>query len=141
MVSHDRYFINKLANKILYLTQNGIIEYEGNYDDYLEGKQEIVTEQKQTGKAEEKGHDYKEKKRLEAEKRKILNRNNKVENLIETTEKKIAELEREYNIPEIASDYEKLSEISTQIETLRNELDRLMKEWEELQFEIGKNMK
>ena len=136
MVSHDRYFINKLADKILYLTPNGVIEYEGNYDDYLEGKQEIVTEQIPKEKVEDKSYDYKEKKRLEAEKRKILNRNNKVETLIETTEKKIAELEQEYNVPEIASDYEKLSEISTQIDTLRNDLDRLMEEWEKLQLEI-----
>ncbi len=141
MVSHDRYFINKLADKIIYLTPNGIIEYKGNYDDYLEGKEKIAAEQKSKGKTEteEKGRDYKEKKRLEAEKRKILNRNNKVENLIETIEKKIAELEKEYDIPEIASDYEKLSEISTQIDALRTELDMLMEEWEELQLEIKKN--
>lgn len=139
MVSHDRYFINKLADRILYLTPNGIIEYNGNYDDYLAGKQAIMTVKKTENKPEEKGRDYKERKRLEAEKRKILNRYSKVEQLIDTTEEKITELVRECDNPEIASDYVKLSEISAQIDTLRNELDGYMKEWETLQMTIDEN--
>ena len=80
-----------------------------------------------TGLAEAKDRDYKERKRFEAEKRKILNRYSKVKELIEATEREIADLVREYDHPEIASDYEKLGEISTQIDTLRNELDPLKK--------------
>ena len=84
------------------------------------------TEEKAEEKTEEKGRDYKERKRQEAEKRKILNRYAKVEELIDTTEKKIAELEAAYNDPGIASDYEKLGEISGQIDALKGELDGLM---------------
>lgn len=133
MVSHDRYFINKLADRILYLTPTGIIEYEGNYDAYLAGRQNAVKEEKPTAPAEEKGLEYKERKRIEAEKRKNLNRFAKVETLIEETENQIAELTRECENPEIASDYIKLGEISSQIESLRSQLDEYMDEWERLQ--------
>ena len=133
MVSHDRYFINKLADRILYLTPTGIIEYEGNYDAYLTGRQNAAKEEKPTAPAEEKGLEYKERKRIEAEKRKNLNRFAKVETLIEETENQIAELTRECENPEIASDYIKLGEISGQIESLRTQLDEYMDEWERLQ--------
>ena len=140
MVSHDRYFINKLADRILYLTHDGIAAFDGNYDDYLENRQQLRAAEKPEEKAEEKGRDYKERKRQEAEKRKILNRYAKVEELIDTTEKKIAELEAAYDDPEIASDYEKLGEISGQIDALRSELDGLMEEWESLQMVIDEGI-
>ena len=140
MVSHDRYFINKLADKILYLTRDGIKVYDGNYEDYLEGRQVYIAAEKPAEKAEEKSRDYKEKKRIEAEKRKILNRYAKVEELIDTTEKNIAELELAYEDPEIASDYEKLGEISSQIDMLRSELDKLVEEWESLQIKIDEDI-
>ena len=140
MVSHDRYFINKLADRILYLTHDGIAAFDGNYDDYLENRQQLRASEKPEEKAEEKGRDYKERKRQEAEKRKILNRYAKVEELIDTTEKKIAELETAYDDPGIASDYEKLGEISGQIDALKGELDGLMEEWESLQMVIDEGI-
>ena len=64
MVSHDRYFINKLADRILYLTPNGVESYRGDYDSFV-ARETVKTEQK----TESAGHlDYKEQKRLEAEK-------------------------------------------------------------------------
>lgn len=140
MVSHDRYFINKLADKILYLTHDGIKEYDGNYDDYLEGKEALAAAVKTEEKKEKKGLDYKEHKRIEAEKRKILNRHSKVEELIEATEQKIGEMENRFNDPQIASDYARLGEISTEIETLRRELDKLIEEWEALQMKIDEEI-
>ena len=140
MVSHDRYFINKLADRILYLTHDGIAAFDGNYDDYLENRQQLRAAEKPEEKAEEKGRDYRERKRQEAEKRKILNRYAKVEELIDATEKKIAELETAYDDPGIASDYEKLGEISGQIDALKGELDGLMEEWESLQMAIDEGI-
>ena len=140
MVSHDRYFINKLADRILYLTHDGIAAFDGNYDDYLENRQVLRAVMKPEEKAEEKGRDYRERKRQEAEKRKILNRYAKVEELIDTTEKKITELEAAYDDPGIASDYEKLGEISGQIDALKGELDGLMEEWESLQMVIDEGI-
>lgn len=141
MVSHDRYFINKLADRILYLTRNGVIEYDGNYDDYLVGRQKTAVmpaaeTPKKADKPQERVLDYDERKRLEAQKRKTLNRFSKVESLIEETENKIAELSRESSDPEISADYVRLSEIANQIDVLRRKLDEYMEEWETLQTKI-----
>ncbi|MCQ2515735.1 MAG: ABC-F type ribosomal protection protein [Saccharofermentans sp.] len=136
MVSHDRYFINKLADRILYLTPNGIIDYEGNYDDYLNGRLEVVEEVKVEEEVSEGYLDYQEKKRYEAQKRKIFNRFAKVEELIESNDKKIDELTKECEDPKIATDYVKLTELSNTIEELRNQQDALMEEWEELQIKM-----
>ena len=133
MVSHDRYFINKLADRILYLTPNGIIEYEGNYDDYLNGRQEIIEEVKPVETVSQGALDYKEKKRQESERRKVYNRFKKIEELIETNDNKIAELNKEYANPDIATDYPKLTEIANSIEAINKEQESLMEEWEKLQ--------
>lgn len=136
MVSHDRYFINMLADRILYLTPDGVIEYEGNYDDYLNGRQELVEETKVEEEVSEGYLDYQEKKRYEASKRKIFNRFAKVEELIEANDKRIDELTKECENPSIATDYVKLTELSNSIEELRNQQDSLMEEWEELQIKM-----
>lgn len=136
MVSHDRYFINKLADRILYLTPNGIIEYEGNYDDYLNGRLDQAEEIKPEETASQGSLDYKEKKRQESERRKVYNRFKKVEELIDLNDKKIADLNREYENPDIATDYPKLTEISSAIEELNKEQEALMEEWENLQITI-----
>ncbi len=140
MVSHDRYFINKLADKILYLTPKGIIEYEGNYDDYLENRQKKLVENQAKIKSKEennkKCNNYQEKKRLEAEKRKLINKSNKIEKLIEEKEKKIENLEQECSNPEIAADYKKIIEISSKINVYRNDIDNLMEDWGKLLLEI-----
>lgn len=136
MVSHDRYFINMLADRILYLTPDGVIEYEGNYDDYLNGRQELVEETKVEEEVSEGYLDYQEKKRYEASKRKVFNRFAKVEELIEANDKKIDELTKECENPSIATDYVKLTELSNSIKELRNQQDSLMEEWEELQIKM-----
>ena len=63
-----------------------------------------------------------------------------MEELIDTTEKKIAELETAYDDPGIASDYEKLGKIAGQMDALKGELDGLMEEWESLQMVIDKGI-
>ena len=89
-VSHDRYFINKLADRILYLTPNGVESYRGDYDSFV-ARETVKTEQK----TESAGHlDYKEQKRLEAEKRKTLNRFAKVEDEISNKESEVEELSK-----------------------------------------------
>jgi ATP-binding cassette subfamily F protein 3 len=131
MVSHDRYFINKLADRILYLTPNGIESYSGDYDSFT--ARETVKEEK---KVTDKALDYKEQKRLEAEKRKTINRFNKVEKLIEAVEAEIEELNLEMTKPEYSSDFTRLAELSKEAEEKNSELEKLMEEWESLQLEI-----
>lgn len=136
MVSHDRYFINKLADRILYLTSDGITEYEGNYEDYLNGRQEVTIEEKVQEPVSQGLFDYKEKKRIEGERRKVFNRFKKVEELIDANDKKLEELNKEYVDPRISSDYAKLTEISNSISEINCKQEELMEEWEELQIQI-----
>ena len=134
MVSHDRYFINKLADRIIYMGNNGIENYIGNYDDFSAKKTAdaavVVTEEKP------KNLDYQEQKRLQAEKRKVLNRYNKVEELISELETDIETLENEMMKPELAADFTKLAELSAEKDTKEEEMLLLMEEWETLQTEI-----
>ena len=132
MVSHDRYFINKLADRILYLTPNGVESYSGDYDSFV-ARETIKTEQK----TESAGHlDYKEQKRLEAEKRKTLNRFAKVEEEISNKESEVEELSKELENSDIATDYVKAGEITDKITELQDKIESLMEEWERLQMII-----
>lgn len=136
MVSHDRYFINKMADRILYMTPDGIISFSGNYDEFIESRENIKHSEEKKESANKL--DYQERKRLEAQKRKVLNRFNKVEDEISLLEDRIKEKEEELNNPAISTDYIKLGEISSEIEELSNELNDYYVEWEELQTVIEK---
>lgn len=135
MVSHDRYFINKIADRILYLTPNGLESHIGGYDSFSvreTAKTEVTT-------VSNEQLDYKEQKRLEAQKRKTLNRFAKVEALIERLEEEIEELNAQMAKPEYSTDFTKLAELSKCAEDKNTELESLMEEWEQLQITIEEN--
>ena len=134
MVSHDRYFINKLADRIIYMTSDGLKSFTGNYDEFLAKNTVTETEEKVAEKP--KNLDYQEQKRIQAEKRKVLNRFNKVEELIEQLEVEVEEINSEMQKPELALDFTKLNELSKLAEDKNNEIMELMEEWEQLQTEI-----
>lgn len=137
MVSHDRYFINKLADRILYLTPNGIISFSGNYDEYMSRRTEEKAEEKE--KKPEKGLDYKEQKRLEAQKRKTVNDFKKAEEKIMNLEDRLKALEQEMSDPSLAADFTKLAQLSGEAETVNGELEETFAEWERLQNIIEEN--
>lgn len=134
MVSHDRYFINKIADRILYLTPNGIESHVGGYDSFT-SRTAVKEEKKQNDKA----LDYKEQKRLEAEKRKTINRFKKVEELIEQLETEVEEINTEMQNPKYSTDFTKLAELSKTAEEKNAEIESLMEEWEQLQITIEEN--
>ncbi len=137
MVSHDRYFINKMADRILYLTQNGVENYIGGYDDFLSRNSDVKPREEK--KVASGALDYKEQKRLEAQKRKTLNRFSKVEEEIADIESEIEEKNNLLASPEVATDYVKATEITNEVNELTTRLDALYAEWEELQIEIEEN--
>ena len=137
MVSHDRYFINRLADRIMYLTEDGIESFSGDYDEFA--KKHKTAETAAEEKASEKGLDYKEQKRLEAQKRKVINDFKKTEDKIAETEKKIDEINTELFKPEFAADFVKAAELSEKAEKLNAELEELFVKWEELQTVIEEN--
>ena len=137
-VSHDRYFIQKTATRILDLTNEHILSYDGNYDYYL-AKKDLVesrylgntteatpkTEAPSTAKL-----DWKEQKEREAKKRKIETAYEKAENEIQKLEELIEETDAQIALPEYASDVAKLTELSKQKEQYEAELETAMEEWE-----------
>lgn len=134
VVSHDRYLINKLADKI-YAIENGTVnKYLGNYDDYLQQREAaVVTEEK---KPEPKVNLYKLRKEREADLRKKRTALSKLESEIEQNDSALAELEQKLNDPAIAADYEAITEASEQIAVLHEKAENLLMEWTELSSAI-----
>ena len=128
IISHDRYLINKLANRLYRLTPNGAEGYLGNYDYYLE-KQQTAAEQtvSEKPKKSENAMDYKQRKERESERRKL---NTKISN----AEKRIEELDAEINAKteelSAVTDYQKAMELSEELDRLRLEQETAMEEWE-----------
>ena len=133
VVSHDRYFINKLSNKIIHLTHDGAVSIDGNYDTYLEFKENnqkpVEKEKKETTKV----NTYKLQKEQQALERKRNSRISKIEKEIEEKENEISEIQNLLELPETSADYEKLLELTAKFDSLKNELDELYSEWEKLQ--------
>ncbi len=136
VVSHDRYFINKLATRTVYLTNNGAVNIDGNYDNYLAYKENEALKT-QTEKQQQKPvvNDYKLRKEKASNERKRLTRITRIEAEIGDTENQISSLENEISTPEVSGNYEKLLEYTEKLDSLRNSLEALYEEWEALQTE------
>ena len=134
IISHDRYFINKLATRILELNTDGVKEYLGNYDYYAEKqKSQVVAEN--TIKTEEKPkvNDYKLRKEEQSRERKRQTAIRKAEELIEELDSKIAETEALLSSEEVISNYEKLVELTKVLEDLQAQQEEAYSTWEKLQ--------
>ncbi|ANN30445.1 ABC transporter ATP-binding protein [Bacillus thuringiensis serovar coreanensis] len=140
-VSHDRYFINRVTTTVVELSTEGAQEYLGDYDYYVEKKNEMIEraelEQQESDipvqkvVAQEKLNYLEEKERKKLERQ----RTRKIEELEQSIlelEEEIATLEDQLCLPQIYADYEKASEITTKKQTLQEQLETCMAEWEEL---------
>ena len=136
-VSHDRYFVNRTANIILELSEGKLTKYLGNYDDYIAKKEQLYGNDKITNSDISSSEsaaklDYKEQKRIEAEKRKLQNQISKVEAEIEKLEADKAKLDEEFLKPENMTNSAKLNELSAKQKDIENNLEVLYSQWEEL---------
>lgn len=139
-VSHDRYFINKTAQRILALQNGHFVNYLGNYDYFLEKSQEMTAFSQESQKnddntrenATEGKQDWANQKKLQSEKRKIQNQIDKVEKEIAEIEEALENLNEQLLAPENASNSAKLNEISTQQEKLQKQLETCYEKWESL---------
>ena len=137
IVSHDRYFINKLATRVLVLGQDGITEYLGNYDYYVEHKKNTQASVVPVNESKpKKVNDYKLKKELASNLRKARTKLTSTESEIEQTENDITETQEKLSSPEMQSDYEKIIEATQHLEVLTHKRDALYELWEQLQIEI-----
>ncbi len=136
-VSHDRYFINKTASRILELTHNAFINYIGNYDYYLEKKEVLTPADTQIETAKNTAPsaqklDWKQQKEQQAIARKKENELKKCEERIEQLEMKDKTLDEEMAKPENATNVAKLQELVKQKEEVTAELEQLYEDWEKL---------
>ncbi len=147
-VSHDRYFINKTATRILDLTQKKLLSYEGDYAYYLEKKELIERlylnpepSPSPSGSTESESKlDWKEQKEREANRRKAENAYKKAEERIQEIEGKIAELDATMSLPENASDAQKLTQLSVEKEQLEQDLELTLEQWEICMEELEKSL-
>lgn len=144
VVSHDRYLINKLADKIYYLTPSGTTLYLGNYDAYLEARQKqeaakAAAEAENENAVPKANTVYKQKKERASEIRKRRAALSKCEREIEAAEAEIDTLNEQLSNPETASDYEKMMEITNKITEQKALADSLMNDWAELTLWLEEN--
>lgn len=135
IISHDRYFINKLADRVLVMTPDGVTEYLGNYDYYLERTKSEIGEnkaEKATVNKEKPQNDYFLQKQKQSEERKRKTRLNKAEAEIERLDGEIEKAQALLSSEEVVADYEKLIELTNRLEQLRQEQEEQYLIWEEL---------
>lgn len=128
IISHDRYLINKLADRIYFLTPEGVKEYRGSYDEYLAAQDSAQAGREEKPKKAEKVNDYKLKKERESERRKLTTKVSRAEKEIEELDTQIEQKTAELSG---LTDYQLAMEISNSIEELRRRQEEVMAVWEE----------
>ncbi|CDD86903.1 ABC transporter ATP-binding protein [Blautia obeum] len=141
-VSHDRYFINQTATRILDLTNQSVVNYIGDYDYYLEKKEELTekyapTAQEATEEAKEETSSegkltWQQQKEEQARKRKQENELKKVEKRIEELETRDKEIDDTLVLPDVCTNIGRCAELSREKDKIQAELEELYEKWEEL---------
>lgn len=136
-VSHDRYFINKVANKVIELTPEGLNVYHGGYDFYLK-KRDLFRNFTDDNKGKTKDTDSMKNEWLKlkeerAKERKQQKRLESIETEIEEAEKRIKEIDSLMEQPDIYTDHIKCYELNQEKEALQRKIDELYDEWASLQ--------
>ena len=135
-VSHDRYFINRIATKVIELSREGTTIYLGNYDYYVEKKMKMLElsalekkniEQKQEQKSSKQA--YLLEKETQKQERHYKRQMTKIEKNIEALEKTVTEKETLLFQPDVYQDHKKANAINQEIKEIREEIDKLMEEW------------
>ncbi len=147
-VSHDRYFINQTATRILELTGETLVNYLGNYDYYLEKREELTRvyaslpddlrneeNYKETEDVPAAKTDWKQQKAEQARLRKLMNELKRTEERIASLESELAEIDAACALPQNATNSAKLNELGQRQETCRRELDACYETWERLSLE------
>ena len=151
-VSHDRYFVNKIADSLLIFNKDGVTYFNGNYEEYrrkrkeqeemldsntnleksaitnVNDKKAYMPKDNEISASSKKENSY----FINKEKNKMKNKIKKLEKEIEEKEKQVEVLQKEMLEDEISTDYEKLKELQDKIQELNNEIESKMSEWEEL---------
>ena len=146
-VSHDRYFINQVADTVLEITPEGSNLYLGNYDYYLEKKAELEAieaakkaeqsqDDQQVSKTSQKQLDYKKSKELQKQQRKLQRLVDDAESEMERLEELKANIEQEMTLPDNFNDPQKMDELHTKLSKTTNDLNKSESKWTELSLEL-----
>lgn len=133
-VSHDRYFLNKIADKIYELTPHGIYKYDGNYDYYLSRKEDNTSALKTQKGNTNAAQDYETQKRRKANINNRIKKIQKAEQDIEILEGEIEQLNE--NLQNSGSDYDKVKEIYSELEQKEKQLSDIYEQWNILNEEL-----
>ncbi|WP_027366007.1 ABC-F family ATP-binding cassette domain-containing protein [Desulfotruncus alcoholivorax] len=132
-ISHDRYFINKIATRVFELTETGIQSYQGDYDYYRSKKTELASLDSTEEKTVTEGKsNYLRRKKVQREERNKLRRYAELEDLICSLEEEIKVIENELYQPEVYGDHEAYRQKNRDLEELRKKLENYLTEWVEL---------
>lgn len=138
MISHDRYFLNKVCNRIIEVKDNGIEIFEGNYNYYLSKKENPNFEVEIKENKTQKKKDQKKLREEQKERQKLVRESEKIEKRIEEIEALIHDLNVEFTKPEIYEDFETTQKITKEISNLEEEKDEISMRWMEV-MEIIEN--
>jgi len=143
-VSHDRYFVNRMATRVVEMTKVNLIDYIGDYDYYIMKKQENIERQRlkdleavpvQQLEDQSNKQTFLQDKEAKQNERQRLRQLGEIEQTIEQIELSIVEKEAALCDPEVYQDHTRVSQLNTEIEQLKSELDTLMETWSKLEEE------
>ena len=143
IVTHDRYLVDRLADRVLYLTGEGVEEYIGGYTEFLAERarramlHEAYAQQPfQEEAAAPKQNDYRAKKERQSALNRAAGEVRRAEERVASAEEELAALEAELALPDVASDYKKASELARTADEKRQALEGLYRKWEEAQAHL-----
>lgn len=143
-VSHDRFFMNKIANRIVEMDKDGLTNYLGDYDYYVEKKQEQEERaaflEAESAKGEtpikQRRSSFEEEKKAQSALRTLKRKIDQVEEKIVELEDELVTTEEKMTQPDIFEDHEQLLELSTKANDIKQLIEEQMKTWEQLQEEL-----
>ena len=140
LVSHDRYLLSKVADRIIEIDSGGIESFAGGFEFYNDEKEKIaladeleknlIKEEKLRAQKEQKSYRTKEQRAQAAKKRQLISQ---LENEIAELEELISDYENKISSGEFANDFEKMTNACNELETLRNTLDSKLEQWASLE--------
>ena len=137
-VSHDRYFINRVANRIIEMRPDGVTEYIGNYDDYVERKSRPVEQEAVAGKTRTELDKEKRREKLNKQAlRQLKVRAQEAERAVGLKEEEIAQLEAQMADPELYANAQRAAEINRAYQKAQAELPLLYEQWEQAEAALG----
>lgn len=141
IVSHDRYFINKLADRILYMTPHKLLDFDGDYDYFNEHFDDLRPKEEQTSQGsltQARPNLYKQRREAHAETVKLSGQLKRLEQQISDAESLTNELHERLSDPQNASDYQLIIDTTQQLEEVGSQLEKLYEDWESISDALEK---